>query len=65
MLDYPKDAKNAAGEPCYENEKKYIPTNIAFAPNGDFYVADGYGSYYVHRYNIKRQLHFHLRRQGH
>ena len=41
------------GKPCYQNEKKYIPTNIAFAPNGDFYVADGYGSYFVHRYNIK------------
>jgi hypothetical protein len=53
VLDYPKDAKNAAGQPCYEDEKKYLPTNIAFAPNGDFYVADGYGSSYVHRYNIK------------
>ena len=38
-------------DPCYENEKKFIPTNIAIAPNGDFYVADGYGSYYVHRYD--------------
>ena len=40
-------------QPCYENEQKYKPTNIAFAPNGDFYVADGYGSNFVHRYNIK------------
>jgi TAT (twin-arginine translocation) pathway signal sequence len=52
-LTYPKDAENAASERCYKDEQKYIPTNIAFAPNGDFYVADGYGSYYVHRYDIK------------
>jgi hypothetical protein len=54
-IGYPKDAKNAAGQPCYEGDKKYVPTFIAFAPgeNGDFYVTDGYGSNYVHRYNIK------------
>ena len=54
-LGYPKDAKNAKGEPCYVDEKKYVPTFIAFAPgdNGDFYVTDGYGSFYVHRYYIK------------
>jgi hypothetical protein len=51
VLDYPKDATDAAGDPCYKNEEKYLPTNIAFAPNGDFYVADGYGSYFVHRYD--------------
>ncbi len=54
-LGYPKDAKNAKGEPCYADEKKYVPTFIAFAPgdDGDFYVTDGYGSSYVHRYNVK------------
>ena len=25
----------------------YNPTNIAIAANGDLYVADGYGSYYI------------------
>jgi hypothetical protein len=67
VLDYPKDAKNAAGQPCYADKEvqrnnkpvkvaagdQYNPTNIAFGPNGDFYVADGYGLSYVHRYNIK------------
>lgn len=53
VLDYPKDAKDAKGKPCYADEKRYNPTNIAFGPNGDFYVADGYGLSYVHRYNIK------------
>jgi hypothetical protein len=52
-LEYPKDAKNAKGEPCYAGPDKYNPTNIAFAPNGDFYVADGYGSNYVHQYGSK------------
>jgi hypothetical protein len=28
----------------------YSPTNIAIAPNGDFYVADGYGSSYLSQY---------------
>lgn len=31
----------------------YNPTNIAIAPNGDLYVADGYGSYYINHYDSK------------
>ncbi len=53
VLDYPQDAKNSHGKLCYEKEERYNPTNIAFAPNGDFYVADGYGLSYIHRYNIQ------------
>jgi hypothetical protein len=31
---------------------RFMPTNIAFHPtNGDFYVADGYGAYVIHRYD--------------
>ena len=54
-LPFPDKAKNAEGKPCYDGPAKYVPTFIAFAPgdNGDFYVTDGYGSNYVHRYNIK------------
>ena len=42
--------------PAYQTEpdgkkKKYIPTNLAVAPNGDIYVGDGYGSSYVNHYN--------------
>lgn len=33
--------------------KRYNPTNLAIAPNGDVYVGDGYGSYYVNHYNSK------------
>jgi hypothetical protein len=52
-LEYPKDAKKADGTPCYPDEKTYVPTFIAFGPNGDFYVTDGYGAGFVHRYNGK------------
>jgi len=50
---YPQDAKDAAGKPCYDAGKGFVPTNIAFGPNGDFYVADGYGKNFIHQYNIK------------
>jgi hypothetical protein len=31
---------------------RFLPTNIAFHPtSGDFYVADGYGAYAIHRYD--------------
>ena len=44
-----------ADHPVYQ-EKKYIPTWVAvneerFGGNGDIWVADGYGSFYVHRYD--------------
>jgi hypothetical protein len=31
--------------------RRYNPTNVAIAPNGDVYVGDGYGSYFVNQYN--------------
>lgn len=34
----------------YKDEKQWCPTNVAFAPNGDVFVGDGYGSSYIHRY---------------
>lgn len=34
----------------YENASGWRPTNVAFAPDGDFFVGDGYGSSYIHRY---------------
>jgi hypothetical protein len=46
-LDYPKQAAP------YANPIKYSPTNVAIAPNGDVYVADGYGSSYINQYNAK------------
>lgn len=29
----------------------FLPTNFAFLDDGDFLLVDGYGSYYVHRYD--------------
>jgi hypothetical protein len=55
-LDYPKmarDVKDGQIVPDYIGPDKYVPTFIALPANGDFYVTDGYGSAYVHRYNIK------------
>jgi hypothetical protein len=36
----------------YPSADKWRPTNVAFAPDGDLYVADGYGSSYIHLYGI-------------
>jgi hypothetical protein len=35
----------------YDAPEKYSPTNLAFAPDGGFYVADGYGLNYIHQYD--------------
>jgi hypothetical protein len=31
-------------------ETPFVPTNVAFSPYGDFYITDGYGSDFVHRF---------------
>lgn len=30
---------------------RFMPTNFAFADDGGFWLADGYGSFYIHRYD--------------
>lgn len=30
---------------------RFLPTNFAFLPDGGFMLADGYGSYFIHRYD--------------
>ena len=37
----------------YGQASEYRPGNLAIAPNGDFYVADGYGKFYIHHYDAK------------
>lgn len=39
----------------YKSAGEYHPTSIAVAPNGDIFVADGYGKSWVHQYNEKRE----------
>lgn len=47
VLDYPKDSG------VYEKADQYIPTETAIAPNGDIYVADGYGLDFIIQYDTK------------
>jgi hypothetical protein len=35
----------------YKKGVNYKPTNVAFAPDGGFFVGDGYGSSYIHQYD--------------
>jgi hypothetical protein len=44
-LCYPTEAK------VYQRVKQFSPTNVAFAPDGGFYVGDGYGSHFIHQYD--------------
>jgi hypothetical protein len=55
-LEFPKQAVNVKDEKeilDYTSAAKFKPTFVALRDNGDFYVADGYGSNFIHRYNIK------------
>ncbi len=49
-LPYPKKSGK------YENAQQYVPTETAIAPNGDIFVADGYGQQYIIHYNAKGEL---------
>lgn len=44
-LDYPRETG------VYNGPEQYKPTEVAMAPNGDFYVADGYGENYIIQYS--------------
>jgi hypothetical protein len=37
----------------YKDEDRYFPTETAVAPNGDIYVADGYGSDYILQFDSR------------
>jgi sugar lactone lactonase YvrE len=52
-LGYPKESEEYAKPGADGKPIKYSPTNLAIAPNGDIYVADGYGSSYVNQYDSK------------
>ncbi|MEA1786986.1 6-bladed beta-propeller [Arenibacter sp. GZD96] len=40
----------------YTSEQPYRPTETAIGPNGDIYVADGYGSDYILQFNHKGEF---------
>jgi hypothetical protein len=35
----------------YPKASEYKPSTLAVAPNGDFFVADGYGKFFIHHYD--------------
>jgi sugar lactone lactonase YvrE len=35
----------------YKQEDEFVPTNVAVAPDGTVFVADGYGRNYIHRFH--------------
>ncbi len=45
----------AEGEDTHPEKKwgrdRFLPTNFAFLPDGDFLLADGYGSFFIHRFD--------------
>ena len=53
-LDYPKETGQ------YSKADEFIPTETAIAPNGDIYVADGYGKDFIIQYDLagKYKNHF-------
>ncbi|WP_245701805.1 6-bladed beta-propeller [Roseivirga misakiensis] len=44
-LDYPEESGH------YQKPEQYIPTEVAIGPNGDIYVADGYGQQWITQYD--------------
>ncbi len=47
VLDYPKETGQ------YTKAEEYIPTETAITPEGDIYVADGYGKDFIIHYDSK------------
>jgi len=50
ILPYPRASKR------YSKSEDYLPTETAISANGDIYVADGYGSQYILRYDSLGRL---------
>jgi DNA-binding beta-propeller fold protein YncE len=35
----------------YDQDRRFVPTDVTVAPNGDIYIADGYGQNWIHQYD--------------
>lgn len=57
-LDYPKESGQ------YDKMEEYIPTETAIAPNGDIYVADGYGKDFILQYDAQGRFIRHFGGRG-
>ncbi|MEX0275627.1 MAG: 6-bladed beta-propeller [Flavobacteriaceae bacterium] len=50
VFPYPRESGK------YDTKEQYIPTETTIAPNGDVFVADGYGKQYILHYNADGEL---------
>ena len=57
-LDYPKESG------VYGKAEEFVPTETTIAPNGDIYIADGYGANYISVYDSKGNFKFHFGGKG-
>ena len=57
---YPREDPAYGGAPI-----DFVPTNVAFAPNGDFYVGDGYGSSHMLRFSADGRFLGEIAHPGH
>ncbi len=57
-LDYPKETG------VYNNADLYKPTEVCIGPNGDIYVADGYGENWIIQYSSKGEYIRHFGGKG-
>jgi peptidylamidoglycolate lyase len=48
----------------YKKQEEFVPTEVAVADNGDFFVADGYGAQYILHYNAEGKLQSHFGGRG-
>lgn len=48
----------------YTRDDEFLPTETVIMPNGDFYVADGYGQNYITQYNAKGEYIRHFGGKG-
>ncbi len=52
-IGYPRESSHYKLDKEGKPATKFSPTNVAIAPNGDIYVADGYGAYFINQYDSK------------
>ena len=57
-LERPKEVSG------YTSNEQFKPTETAIMPNGDFYIADGYGENFIIRYNAKGEYLSHFGGKG-
>jgi hypothetical protein len=58
MQHAPMDSEKYAAEEATNPQQvwgrdRFLPTNFAFLPDGGFLLADGYGSFFIHRYDAE------------